>query len=96
MSIKNWKKNYFGQAACELLVLWPGIKLTSPALVIQVPTTGSPGKSAQIEIVQGKHHSDLICASFYLQPPLVLKLNYVYLNPLQISVSYCLSQKENK
>ena len=26
-------------------------------------TNTSPGKSPQIEIVQGKHHSDLICAS---------------------------------
>ena len=38
----------FGQEACGILVPWPGIRPTPPALESEVLTTGPPGKSLTI------------------------------------------------
>ena len=36
---------FFGQEACGVLALWPGIEPAPPALEGKVLTTGPPGKS---------------------------------------------------
>ena len=36
---------FFGHEACEILAPWPEIKLASPTLKEEVPTTGQPEKS---------------------------------------------------